>query len=1060
MTELVNGGADVTLDDNTSKTALELANGRDDSDAEKAGVIDALKPAYVTALVALLGTGTANEALAVSGFLLKNTGIVNGVIPSGDNAGLTALHVAAKDHAEAYVVAALLSSYANPALLANGDTPLILAAQNDGDGTAAIVTALLGTTGANINVQGADGRTALHWAAHQNTVDVVRALAEATDASLTLKDSDGYTALGLASARENLGNDREAFLALLRPTAATYSGDLITALGTGTTANADAVNALLAKDPNIVDGTDSDGRTALQFAAERHVEANVVSALITAGADAKLAATNKNTALIYAAKNTGTGTGVGDIVTALLAELDVADVNVQGENDRTALHWAALQNTAEVVNLLVAKGADLTLTDDADKTALNLADTREDLGTEKEAFLALVRPAPAPDPATYNAALITAVRKGDDATTISDAVTEVNNLLTSNPEYLNGVIVAPATVDLGLTALHVAAKYNTGAEVIAALLAKNPDLTLLDTDSKTALTLANDRTDGEPGKDAIVAALTPAYVKALIAALGTGAANHAAAVTNLLTNNPEIVNGVIPTGETDEGFAALHVAARDHTAVFVVNALLAQNPDLELVAGGSVHTAWGLANDRTDTNKDAIVDALKPAYVKALIALLGTGTTGDAANVSAFLTKNIGIVDEVLPTDAGTDAGLAALHVAALRHAEVNVVDALLTGGATAALETAGGNTALIYAAQNVNTGADAAVAIVTSLLAKDDSNVDAKETVEGRTALHWAARSSSLAVVRTLVDASASLTLKDDGGYTALGLANARTDLGTGAEAFLALVKPTDPTYNDDLVTAATAGNLAEVNALLEKDPNIVNGDQFGLTALHLAVSNNIGVDVVNALLTAGADATFADLRANTALIYAARENSGAGAVAIVDALLGRLDAAGVNAKGEQGRTALHFAALRSSVDVVNLLVGATGVDLTLLDTDDKTALTLANDRTDGEPGKDAIVAALKSAYVSALIAAVRGGNDAATATAAVTTVTALLTNHPEIVDERIPAGAEDAGLTALHVAAANNIGVDVVNALLTAGADAALAATSKDTPLIYAAQNVNGGC
>ena len=369
----------------------------------------------------------------------------------------------------------------------------------------------------------------------------------------------------------------------------------------------------------------------------------MVNALITAGADAKLAATNKNTALIYAAKNTGTGTGVGDIVTALLAELDVADVNVQGENDRTALHWAALQNTAEVVNLLVAKGASRTLTDDADKTALALADTREDLGTEKEAFLALVRPAPAPDPATYNAALITAVRKGDDATTISDAVTEVNNLLTSNPEYLNGVIVAPATVDLGLTALHVAAKYNTGAEVIAALLAKNPDLTLLG-GGKTALTLANDRTDGEPGKDAIVAALTPAYVKALIAALGTGAANHAAAVTTLLTNNPEIVNELIPSTETvDPGLTALHVAARDHTAVFVVNALLAKNPDVTLLDGSGTDskTALGLANARTDdaTVKQSIVEALTPAYVKALIALLGTGTTGDAANVSAFLTK-------------------------------------------------------------------------------------------------------------------------------------------------------------------------------------------------------------------------------------------------------------------------------------------------------------------------------------------------------------------------------------------------------------------------------------
>ena len=59
-------------------------------------------------------------------------------------------------------------------------------------------------------------------------------------------------------------------------------------------------------------------------------------------------------------------------------------------------------------------------------------------------------------------------------------------------------------------------------------------------------------------------------------------------------------------------------------------------------------------------------------------------------------------------------------------------------------------NTALIYAAQNTGAGT---AAIVTSLLTKDATNVDAKESVKGRTALHWAAAKSTKAVVQALLD-------------------------------------------------------------------------------------------------------------------------------------------------------------------------------------------------------------------------------------------------------------------------------------------------------------------
>ena len=682
--------------------------------------------------------------------------------------------------------------------------------------------------------------------------------------------------------------------------------------------------------------------------------------------------------------------GADAIVTALLGKLDAAGVNAKGEQGRTALHFAALRSSVDVVNLLVGvQGVDLTLLDTDDKTALTLANDRTDGDTGKDAIVEALKSA-------YVSALIAAVRGGNDAATATAAVTTVTALLTNHPEIVDERIPAGAE-DAGLTALHVAATYNTGPSVIVALLDRNADRELLDgvTTGSTALQIAEGRADG-PAKTAVVDALTlPAATHAELieavrkANVAGDAAGAASEVTGLLDGNSALLDQAIDAGETDEGLTALHVAAKYNVAADVVSALLAKNPDVTLLDGSGTDskTALGLANARTDdaTVKQSIVDALTPAYVTALVAILGTGITDDGRAVSAFLTKNIGIVNGVIPS--GTDEGLTALHVAAKEHVAPDVVGALIAGLANTAL-LANGDTPLILAAQNDGAGtAD----IVTALLEGTGANINVKGDQE-RTALHWAALGSTVDVVRVLAGATGvSLNLKDSDGYTALGRANARQNLGdaTARKTFLDLVTPATPTYSTHLALAATAGNLDEVNALLEKDPNIVNGaNNAGLRALHWAVLGNSNTNVLEALLTAGANVKAAANNGNTALIYAAKENATAGVAAIVTALLGRLDAADVNAQGERSQTALHWAALRGKVAVVSLLVPVQGLDVTLEDVDGDTAWKRAyrRDATDGV--KANLLAALKPAYVSALIAAVRAGNtDAPAAGTAVAT-------------------------------------------------------------------------
>ena len=57
-------------------------------------------------------------------------------------------------------------------------------------------------------------------------------------------------------------------------------------------------------------------------------------------------------------------------------------------------------------------------------------------------------------------------------------------------------------------------------------------------------------------------------------------------IDSLLTVNPDIINTLIPTGETDAGLAALHVAARDNVAVNVVDSLIAKGANVKLAWSG------------------------------------------------------------------------------------------------------------------------------------------------------------------------------------------------------------------------------------------------------------------------------------------------------------------------------------------------------------------------------------------------------------------------------------------------------------------------------------------
>jgi uncharacterized protein len=192
------------------------------------------------------------------------------------------------------------------------------------------------TDGAPINARDVDGGTALFAAAeHEKHSTVTLLLARGADPNLT-----GRSGLTPLAAAAFAGNDR-------------------------------IVEELIAHgaSPAVRDNT---GKTAMVYAAARGFD-TIVQRLLDAGVDARARYGNDLTALMWAAGH-DEGVGVGaverviDLLMAHGAAVDDAD-----DRGRTALMIAAAAGDADVVGMLLHRGADRGRRDKQGKSALDLA---------------------------------------------------------------------------------------------------------------------------------------------------------------------------------------------------------------------------------------------------------------------------------------------------------------------------------------------------------------------------------------------------------------------------------------------------------------------------------------------------------------------------------------------------------------------------------------------------------------------------------------------------------------------------------------------------------------
>lgn len=262
-------------------------------------------------------------------------------------------------------------------------------------------------TGADVRQPEGDGATALHWAAHRDSVELVRLLLDAGAPAHAANDL-GVTPLHLAAATGNAATIKLLLDKHANANAVTASGvtPLMEAARSG---RVDAVRLLLAHRAQVNTRETARGQTALMWAVARQhadivkvllenqadvqarTETRTVMAMLDRGPrravknsaqDAREYQMGGSTALILAAQNGGlesarlllaaganandtAGDGKSALVMAAfaghtavgLALLDAgADPNAAGSG-YTALHAAALRGDVAMVKALLAKGA-------------------------------------------------------------------------------------------------------------------------------------------------------------------------------------------------------------------------------------------------------------------------------------------------------------------------------------------------------------------------------------------------------------------------------------------------------------------------------------------------------------------------------------------------------------------------------------------------------------------------------------------------------------------------------------------------------------------------------
>ena len=718
--------------------------------------------------------------------------------------------------------------------------------------------------GVDLNVQGDDRWTALHWAVQNEHEAAIKLLLD-SGANIDPKNWEGNTALRLAvmkghEALVRLFLDRGPNLEVLQ-----------IALHKAAESGHEAIVLLLLEKGSEIDSKDGVarllqdwGETALHRAASRGCTA-VVQLLLKAGASVNAKDRWGGTALHQAAQRGH------KLVVRLLLEYGI-DISTTDKSGKTALHRATKEGHETIVRVLLEQKADVHEKDGDGQTALHRA---AEGGHETIVRVLLEQNADVHE------------KDGDGQTALHRAAeggheTIVRVLLEQNAD------VHEKDGD-GQTALELAAG-NEHESVIMLLLDHMGEQSSLDKWLATArLRGAVDR--GEEGtvslllkQGAVTTVLKTNLANGLrtdvFSVLHLAVAGEKEAVISLLLKNGADIAAIDALRRT-----ALHWAAARgcETAVLILlengaditaEDVLYHKTPLQLAAGQGFYRVTKLLLERGASGATRVKD-IGLAFRNALAPGLGSGYSRadkmlEVKNASVGVQVHLGgrktifgsehvaiaklLIENGVDINAKDEFGQTSLHhVTELagfysppERVVTELVKLLLANGVDTAARDAGGRTALFYA---VVWNCESVVQLLLDNGIGVNTREKTKPTVsgaslqeEGPTALHLAAEHGSEAVMRLLLEYGADVDAKDDTGQTALH-------------------------------KAVQSGNETTVEMLLERGMNINTKDgNLGGMALHWAARQR-RVLTVQYLITRGADLNAKDHKGETALDWAISE-------------------------------------------------------------------------------------------------------------------------------------------------------------------------------------------
>ena len=834
-----------------------------------------------------------NKTALSAAFSLRNEDAVRVILTAGadpnivDADGDTCLHKAVYHAFSKEVIQALIYYGVN----VNGrndynQTALSLAASKRNEDAISILL----TAGADPNIVDAFGDTCLHKAVFQDcSKEILRAMID-YGANVNGTNSELETALTVACSKG-------------------YEDGISTMLNAGA-------------DPNIVD---ADGDTCLYKAVFQECSKDVLQTMVDLGANVNAINGEHDTALSVACSK-----GHEDAISIMLNA--GADPNIIDAGGDTCLHNAVFQDCSrEVLQAMLEHGAKMNATNGYHETALSVACSQ---GNENAISVLLIAEA---DPNIVDAdgdtCLHNAVLQGCSKDVLQAMVDHSANVNAKNRENQTALLLACkerktdiinillnagadpniADTDDNKCLYYVARNYfnkdlfgvNTAKQenqtgllladekrnidIIDTLLKEGADPNIPDTDGNTYFHYAVDKKCPKEFLQAITGHCTDINA--------TNQENETALLLACVHGEYSKIcvlleAGADPNIANKNGNACIHYAAHDDFSKEVLQAILDQGADVN-AENHQNQTALIWACERGDAD---IIHILLRAEADLTIADMDGNTCLHHA-VNKYCTKDV--LQAVINQGPDVNATNKKKQTPLLRACQnvLNVkIGILLDAGADPTIADEDGNTCLYFSVLS-NCSEEVIKAIIHC-----GADVNAKSP-EKQTALLLACQFAQHATICVLLDAGADPNIAGTNGNTCLHYA----------------------AHNDcpKKVLQALIHKGADVNATNQKNQ----------TALLLACEQG-NRDVMNTLLSAGADSSIADMDGNTCFQHIAFDDC---PHEILQAIIDQ--GADVNATNQHNQTAL-LKACENGVNVkISILLGA-GADPTIADEHDNTCL------------------------------------------------------------------------------------------------------------------------